>query len=435
MANTVMLRILAAGASALAGLTAAALAWAQPFPLTGMPPDAQPQPSHNTVGFPPPSTTPGQPIETRQPELATDKPAFPGQTRAPYTGASSYKVAVITDKLKQPWSLAFLPDGKMLVTQKPGSMVVIAADGTVSAPISGVPAVYYRGQVGLLDVVLDRHFAANKRIFFSFCEPVGADKNNIAVASATLDEGALALSGVKVIFRAKPALPITVPANQGGRIALAPDGSLFVTIGDRSAVPPWTVAQRLDTDLGKIIHITTDGAPAPGNPFIGKPGALPEIWSIGHRSQEGLAFDPQGRLWEHENGPRGGDELNLIERGKNYGWPIITHGIDYSGQLINNGLTEKAGMVQPRYYWDPVIAPSGLAFYTGSLFPAWKGSVFVGGLRGKMLVRLTLKGTKVVGEEPLLVDLNSRIRDVRIGPDGAVYVLTDDTRLLKLTPN
>jgi glucose/arabinose dehydrogenase len=421
--------------AAFASLTAApALAFAQPFPLTGMPPGAQPQPSHNTTGFPTPNTTPGDPIEVRAPELATDKPAFRGQTRAPYRATAPFQTTVVTDKLKLPWSLAFLPDGKMLVTEKPGAMVIITADGTISAPISGVPSVYYRGQVGLLDVVLDRHFAANKRIFFSYSEPVADDKNNIAIASATLDEDGLALSNVKVIFRATPALPKSVPANQGGRIAVAPDGSLFVTIGDRSAVPPWTVAQRLDTDLGKMIHITVDGAPAPGNPFIGKPGALPEIWSFGHRSEEGLAFDPQGRLWENENGPRGGDELNLIEPGKNYGWPIITHGIDYSGQLIDNGLTAKAGMVQPRYYWDPVIAPSGLAFYKGSLFPAWKNSVFVGGLRGKMLDRLTLKGTKVVDEEPLLVDLHSRIRDVRIGPEGAVYVLTDDGKLLKLTP-
>ena len=411
-----------------------ALASAQPFPLTGKPPGAQPLSGHNSVGFPAPNTTPGQPIETRPPELATDTPAFPGQTRAPYRATTPYNVTVITDKLKQPWSLAFLPDGKMLVTQKPGALVIITADGTISAPISGVPAVYYRGQVGLLDVVLDRDFASNKRIFFSYSEPVGDDNSNIAIASAKLNESGLALSDVKVIFRAQPAMPKTIAANQGGRLAVARDGTLFAIIGDRSGSPPWTVAQRLDTDLGKMIHITATGEPAPGNPFIGTPGALPEIWSIGHRSEQGLTFDPEGRLWEVEDGPRGGDELNLIEPGKNYGWPIITHGIDYPGELIDNGLTAKAGMVQPRYYWDPVIAPSGLAFYTGSLFPAWKGSVLIGALRGQMLDRLTLKGTKVVDEEPLLVDLHSRIRDVRIGPDGAVYVLTDDTRLLKLTP-
>jgi glucose/arabinose dehydrogenase len=207
------------------------------------------------------------------------------------------------------------------------------------------------------------------------------------------------------------------------------------------------VAQRLDTDLGKIIHITADGAPVPDNPFIGKPGVLPEIWAYGTRSQEGLAFDPRtGHLWETEHGPRGGDELNIIEKGKNYGWPVIVHGIDYPGTAIGEGITHKDGMEEPVYYWDPVIAPSGLAFYTGTLFPQWQGSVFVGGLRGMMLDRLTIVNDKVVAEEPLLTDLHARIRDVRVGPDGAVYVLTDSgtasisprtpptSKLLKLTP-
>jgi len=210
-----------------------------------------------------------------------------------------------------------------------------------------------------------------------------------------------------------------------------------VIIGDRSKSPPWDMAQRLDTDLGKMIHITPNGDPAPNNPYLGKTGILPEIWSAGHRSEEGLAIDPSGRLWEVEDGPRGGDELNTPEAGKNYGWPVIVHGIDYPGQTIGDGIVEKAGMEQPHYYWDPVIAPSGLAFYTGNLFPAWKGSVFVGALRGQMLDRLTLQGDKVVAEEPLLVELKSRIRDVRVGPEGAVYVLTDSAtegKLLKLTP-
>jgi glucose/arabinose dehydrogenase len=290
------------------------------------------------------------------------------------------------------------------------------------------------GQVGLLDVALDPQFANNRRIFFTYSEPVGESYSNIAIASAHLD--GRALKDVKVIFRAKPALPArALSSNQGGRIAIGRDGNLFVIIGDRSKSPPWDMAQRLDTDLGKVIHITPDGDPAPGNPFIGKTGALPEIWSLGHRSEEGLTIDPAtGRLWEVEHGARGGDELNTPEAGKNYGWPVITHGIDYPGEAIGAGLTQKEGMEQPHYYWDPVIAPSGLAFYTGNLFPQWKGSLFVGALRGQMLDRLTLDGDKVVAEEPLLVDMHSRIRDVRIGPEGAVYVLTDDGKLLKLTP-
>ena len=220
-----------------------------------------------------------------------------------------------------------------------------------------------------------------------------------------------------------------------------------MTTGDRSDSPPWDVAQRLDNHLGKVIHITPDGAPAPDNPFIGKPGVLPEIWAYGVRSPEGLTFDPKtGRLWQVDHGPRGGDELNIIEKGKNYGWPVIVHGIDYPGTAIGEGITHKEGMEEPVYYWDPVIAPSGLAFYTGNLFPQWKNSLFVGGLRGTMLDRLTIANDKVVAEEPLLTDLRARIRDVRVGPDGAVYVLTDSgtssmspntpptSRLLKLTP-
>jgi glucose/arabinose dehydrogenase len=297
-----------------------------------------------------------------------------------------------------------------------------------------VPAVNFAGQVGLLDLALDPQFRSNRRLFFSYSESVGDANSQIVIARARLDEPAGALADVQVIFRAKPDLPKTKGANEGGRIAIDKDDTLFVTIGDRSQSPPWDVAQKLDTDLGKIIHITADGAPVPGGPFASTPGALPEIWSIGHRSEEGLTFDPRGQLWEIEHGPRGGDELNKIAAGKNYGWPVIVHGIDYPGTTIGDGITAKAGMEQSRYYWDPVIAPSGLAFYSGTLFPAWRNSVFVGALRGQMLDRLTLVGDKVVSEEPLLVNLNSRVRDVRIGPEGAVYVLTDDGKLLKLTP-
>jgi glucose/arabinose dehydrogenase len=407
---------------------------ADPFELTGIPPGVQAIPGRNSTDFPTPARIAGQPLETRPPELETDKPAFPGQTRAPYRATVPVKVTTITDKLRAPWSLAFLPDGKMLITEKPGTMRIVDAGGAISEPLKNVPAVRYAGQVGLLDVALDRDFVKNRRIFFSYSELVADEKSNIALASATLDESAGALNDFKVIFRAYPALPIRLGVNQGGRIAIAKDGNLFMTVGDRSRSPPWTVAQRLDTHLGKIIRVTPTGAAAPGNPFVGKAGALPEIWSIGHRSEEGLAFDLMDRLWETEHGPRGGDELNLIQKGANYGWPIITHGIDYPGELINNGLTEKADMQQPRYYWDPVIAPSGLAFYNGDLIPQWKGSVLIGALRGTMLDRLTLKGDKVVDEEPLLFDLQSRIRDVRAGPDGAVYLLTDEGKLLKLTP-
>ena len=415
-------------------LATSALAADDPFELTGLPPGTEVLPTKGSRVFPTPGTTPGQPIESRPPELETDKPAFPGQTRAPYRATVPYTFTLITDQLKAPWSLAFLPDGKMLVSEKSAALRIVDAKGSISEPIANVPATYRTGTLGFHEVVLDQKFATTHRIFFSFFELVADEKTTLALASATLDEAKGALNDVKVIFQAYPPMPKALGTNGGGRILVAKDGTLFMTVGDRSRSPPWQVAQRLDTHLGKIIHLTTDGKAAPGNPFIGKAGALPEIWSLGHRSEQGLTFDAKGRLWETEHGPRGGDELNLIEAGKNYGWPIIFHGIDYPGELINGGLTEKEGMEQPRYYWDPVIAPSGLAFYSGKLFPAWKDSVFVGALRGSMMDRLTIKGDKVVDEEPLLVDMKSRVRDIRIGPEGAVYVLFDDGKLGKLTP-
>jgi aldose sugar dehydrogenase len=399
---------------------------------------------------PEPARIEGKPTETRPPEKSDNQPAFPQQTRAPYHASAPFKVTTLIDNLPVPWSLAFLPDGKFLLTERlPGSIRIFDPKGGLSEPVAGVSALMSPGakDIGVLDVMLDPHFAANHQIFFTFFDYVDNTDSNTYVVRAKLDEDKCALIDAKVIFRAQPAMPSKrLGGKTGGRIAIAPDGTLFVTIGDRSDSPPWDVAQRMDTDLGKIIHITADGAPAPDNPFLGKPGVLPEIWAIGLRSQEGLAFDPRGRLWETEHGPRGGDELNIIEKGKNYGWPVISHGIDYPGTPIGEGITHKEGMEEPVYYWDPVIAPSGLAFYTGNLFPQWKNSVFVGGLRGMVLVRLTIVDDKVVSEEPLLTDLNTRIRDVRVGPDGAVYVLTDSgtpsmsyrtpltSKLLKLTP-
>jgi glucose/arabinose dehydrogenase len=404
------------GVAVLAGTTAIAIAQRQPEPT--------------------PQLVPGKPIETRPPEKADDKPVFPGQTRAPYQPGVAVSVTTITDKLNKPWSLAFLPDGRMLVTEKPGTMRIVDAKGTVSQPIPGVPDVVAAGQVGLLDVALDKDFRTNHRLFFTFSEPAESGSSfHIAVARATFDENAPALKDVKVIFRAVPDLPRRQSANSGGRIAIASDGTLFVAIGDRSSSPPYDHAQQLDNHLGKIVHLTVDGTAAPGNPFASQPGAKPEIWSIGHRTPEGLTFDASGQLWETEHGPRGGDELNKIEKGKNYGWPVIVHGIDYPGTQIGEGITQKAGMEQPVYYWDPVIAPSGLAFYHGSVFPSWEGDALVGALRGMRISRLTLKNGRVTSEEPLLLDQHSRIRDVRIGPDGAVYVLTDsDGKLLVLRP-
>jgi glucose/arabinose dehydrogenase len=394
----------------------------------------------------------GQPIETRPTEKKDNAPAFPEQTRAPYHATAPFKVTTLIDNLHVPWCVAFLPGGKILVTERlPGTMRILdKGGGALSEPLTGVSVVKSSEakDIGVLDVALDPNFATNRRLFFTFFDYVDGTDSNTNVARARLDEANRALTDVKVIFRAQPAMPSKrLGAKTGGRIAIGRDGNLFLTIGDRSDSPPWDVAQRLDNHLGKVLHITPDGAPAPDNPFLGKPGVLPEIWAYGVRSPEGLAFDPRtGRLWQNDHGPRGGDELNIIERGKNYGWPTIVHGIDYPGTAIGEGITHKEGMEEPVYYWDPVIAPSGLAFYTGNLFPDWKNSVFVGGLRGMMLDRLTLANDKVVAEEPLLTDLRSRIRDVRVGSEGALYVLTDSgtpsmspntpptSKLLKLTP-
>jgi len=398
-----------------------------------------------------PTLAEGHPVDSRPPEKADDKPDFPGQTRAPYHATKPYTITTLVDSITAPWSLAFLPGGTMLITERlPGKMRLLRADGRLSAPLDGVAGLRSpdAADIGLLDVVLDPAFATTRRIYFTFYDYVGGTNSNTCVARARLDEQGPALTDVTVIFRAQPRIPSKrLGGKTGGRLVFGRDGNLFLTIGDRSDSPPWDVAQQMNTHLGKVLRITPDGAPAPDNPFIGKAGVLPEIWAYGSRNAEGLALDPRsGRLWSHEHGPRGGDELNIIEKGKNYGWPLAVHGIDYPGKPIGEGVTHKDGMQDPVYYWDPVIAPSGLAFYTGTLFPDWKDSLFVGGLRSMTLVRLKVVNDKVIEEEPLLGELHSRIRDVRVGPDGAVYVLTDSggsavtantpstSKLLKLTP-
>ena len=395
------------------------------------------------------ATEEGKPIDTRPTEKKDNAPSFPEQTRAPFHATAPFKVTTLINNLEVSWSLAFLPSGNIIFTERlPGRMRILHKDGTVSAPLAGVSSVATPGakDIGLLDVVLDPDFANNKRVFFAFFNYIDNTNSNTCIASARLDEKALALTDAAVIFRGLPVMPSKrLGAKTGGRIVFDKGGNLLMTLGDRSDSPPWDVAQKLDNHLGKIVRIARDGSVPADNPFVGKQGVLPEIWAYGMRSPEGLAYDPRtGRLWQNDHGPRGGDELNIVEKGKNYGWPLVEHGIDYPGTTI--GVLQMDGMVDPIYYWDPVIAPSGLAFYTGSLFPQWKNSLFVGGLRGAMLDRLEIKNDKVVAEEPLLTELGTRIRDVRVGPDGAVYVFTDSgtpsmspntpptSRLLKLTP-
>jgi glucose/arabinose dehydrogenase len=396
----------------------------------------------------------GKPVDGRLNENLKDKPLFPEQTRAPYHKTAPYKLTEITSGLHAPWALGFLPDGKFLVTEKlPGALRVIDPSGTIAPPVSGVEGLAAGWpQTGLFDLVLDPKFASNHRIYFTF---FGFDRgmiSGIQVARATFNQAANSLSDVKVIFKARPQTPNDnrsgVGSRSGGRMVMGKDGYLYLTIGDRDTGGsyPWLVAQTLDTHLGKILRITQDGKPAPGNPFAGQDGAFPEIWAIGGRSQEGLTFDDDGNLWETEHGPRGGDELNLIKKGANYGWPIITHGIDYPGNPTGDSEVSRVGMEQPAYYWSPSVGPSNLAFYKGNLFPEWKNSVFVATLRGNALVRLTMANGKVTNEEVLLTEVKMRLRDVRVGSDGAVYVLSDSgggsitndtpvgSKLLKLTP-
>ena len=395
-----------------------------------------------TVGCTNSSAAPQGGVDPRPPNGTGQKPASAGQTRAPERKANvAFNVVTVASGLEHPWGMTFLPSGAMLVTERPGRLRMAGTDGKLSAPVAGLPPVDARGQGGLLDVALDPDFASNHLVYWSYSEPREGGVNNTAVARGRLvDETGAAprIEDVQVIFHQAPSLDSTM--HFGSRLVFGRDKTLFVTLGERSITEGRMQAQRLDGLLGKIVRINPDGSIPKDNPFAGKQGARPEIWSIGHRNVQAATLHPStGELWEVEHGTRGGDELNVVRKGKDYGWPTIAYGIEYRGGPITGGVTAKEGMEQPVYYWDPVIAPSGMVFYTGSLFPAWKGSLFIGGLGSTNLVRLTMEGDKVVGEERLLKDLQprpERIRDVRQGPDGAVYVLTDASagRMLKLVP-
>jgi glucose/arabinose dehydrogenase len=354
-----------------------------------------------------------------------------GEEPAFGSSAGELEVRTIARGLANPWALAFLPDGKMLVTERPGRMRIVTAEGQISPPLKGVPEVWASGQGGLLDVVVDKSFAQNKIIYFCFAERTDGG-GRTTVARAKLNDGNGRLDDVKIIFRQQG--PLSSGNHYGCRIAQADDGNLFVALGDHFTYRDQ--AQNLGNHLGKLIRIAPDGSVPSGNPFAGRTDAKPEIWSYGHRNVQALAINPaSGDPWEIEHGPRGGDELNLIGKGKNYGWPVIGYGIDYSGAKIHDA-TAKNGMEQPLKYWVPSIAPSGMAFYAGKLFPKWNGSLFTGALRGAMLVRLTLNGNAVTSEERLLENLHERIRDVRQGPDGALWLLTDSSagRVLRVAP-
>jgi aldose sugar dehydrogenase len=378
----------------------------------------------------------GAPVETAPPNVPELQPAFAGQTRAPALHSQThFKVDDVATELAEPWAIDFLPDQRMLVTEKhTGQLLIITPSGQKSAPVPGVPKVVGKDQAGLLDVLVTPDFEKSKLIYLSYVQP-RADGNGLAVARARLVEGAAPkLDQLKVVFAAMPSLDSAMHA--GGRMVLAPDGNLFVTLGERSILPGRVQAQNLASDLGKVVRITLEGAAPKDNPFVDRPGARPEIWSLGHRNILGAALDARKRLWVAEMGPRGGDELNLIAKGKDYGWPTIGYGEEYSGQPIHQ-TAQHAGMEQPVYYWDPVISPGALVIYSGPLFPEWKGNFFIAGLSSKALIRLTLEGDRVTGEERLLTDRKERIREVVQGPEGALYLLTDDNhgKLLRMTPD
>jgi len=365
-----------------------------------------------------------QTAETQEANAPDQKPAFENQTRAalPET-VPKIGVDVVAEGLPHLWAMEFLPDGRMLVTTKDGAMHVISQEnGEESPPIEGVPAVMSDGQGGLLDVALAPDFESSSRIYFSFSEPRD-DGNGTSVASARLTEedGKLALQDVKVIFRQMPAY--AGDKHFGSRLVFGPEGQLYVTVGERSDRETRVGAQDLSSGFGKVFRIDGEGKALSGNPFAGTDGALPEIWSYGHRNLQAATLDGQGRLWTVEHGPKGGDELNRPEAGKNYGWPKVTYGIEYSGGPVGEGITALEGTEQPVYYWDPVIGPSGMAYYQGDAIPEWKGAFLIGGLVSRGLVVLHMDGDKVSREER--VPLDARIRDVKVAPDGTVFAVTE----------
>lgn len=366
------------------------------------------------------------------PNARGQQPAFPGQTRAPVIADPiRLQTTVIARGLSHPWGMAQMPDGGWLVTERPGRLRIVGPDGRVSDPVAGLPPVDARGQGGLLDVAIRDDFSRTRRLWWSYAEPRGEGANGTSVATAVLSPDGARLSEVRVIFRQEPAWRSTY--HFGSRLVFDREGALFVTTGERSAEQPRRLAQDVTTHLGKVLRIDPEGGPARGNPAI--PGGRLEIWSYGHRNLQAAAMGPDGALWTVEHGPRGGDELNRPQAGRNYGWPLVSYGVEYSGAAIGAGLTAKEGVEQPVYYWDPVIAPSGLAFYAGDMFPSWRGSALIGGLASQALVRLTLENGRVTGEARYLHGM-ARIRDVAVARDGAVMLLTDDEdgALIRLTP-
>lgn len=371
------------------------------------------------------------PVETQK--ANTDyQPAFKGQTRAPGTKTNTpYTAQVIADGLRSPWAIAVLPDGRLLITEKEGTLRIVDQNGKLSAPITGLPKVDSNGQGGLLGLILDPDFQNNRMIYWAFSKPE-TNGNQTALAKGRLAENENQVENVEVIYEAKPIY--NGKLHYGGRLLFDKEGNILLTVGERSDLETRPKAQQLDAALGKIVRVTKDGKPAPGNPFLNQKDALPEIYSYGHRNPQGLAIHPEtGDLYASEFGPRGGDELNKIQAGKNYGWPIITYGIEYAGDEIGTPpIQQKEGMEQPVYYWDPVLSPSGMVFYSSDRIPEWKNNLFIGGLSSTHIARLIISDNKVIGEERLLANEGQRFRDITEDKQGNLFAITDSGKIYKI---
>lgn len=370
------------------------------------------------------------PVETNPPNTAY-QPAFAGQTRAPGVATSApYSVTILADDLENPWAVTALPDGRLILTEKAGALRIVTADGQVSPAIGGFPRVDDRGQGGLLDVAPAPDFLSSRMLYFTLAE-MTANGSLTAVGRGRLADDERSIEDFAIIWRALPYYDNSL--HFGSRLAFDRAGNLFVTTGERSDLATRPKAQLLDNGYGKVVHITPDGEPVPGNPFIGLSGVRSEIYSYGHRNVQGLAIHPlTDEVWISEMGPRGGDELNLIKAGGNYGWPVISYGIEYSGAPIPGALTAQEGMEQPVYYWDPVLAPGGMTFYTSDAIAEWQYNLFIGGLKSQHIARIVIEDGRVVAEERLLADEGQRFRDVGEGPDGALYAVTDSGRLYRI---
>jgi glucose/arabinose dehydrogenase len=381
------------------------------------------------ANYPSVQDTTKAPVEKLPPNNSYS-PAFAGQTRiAGIKTKTALDVKVLAEGLKRPWGITVLPDGRLLITEKTGTMKIVTTSGMVSEPITGLPAVNSGGQGGLLGLTTDPSFSKNRIIYWVFSEKTSTG-NLTAVAKGTLSADEKKMENVSVIYRADPAHPSM--GHYGGRILVDKTGNLLVTTGERSSLETRPQAQYLTSANGKVLRITKDGKPAPGNPVLGA-GSKPEIYSYGHRNVQNLAFHPvTGDIWTAEFGPMGGDELNLVKPGKDYGWPAITYGLEYSGAKVGEGIQQKEGMEQPVYYWNPSISPSGMSFYSGNMISEWKNNLFIGALSGKHILRLVIKDNKVVGEERLLADQNQRFRSTMQGKDGALYAITDEGRLYRI---